>query len=113
MFANNERENPMLKDSNYKDYDTDIDRDITNHRKVCPICGSGKFEDNELCHSCQKDIREEFIITVWNNLTLTEKKNFKQSDENAEYKRFANKWSKADRMYIDDAVDELFDMLDF
>ena len=110
MFTNNEKENPMIKGR--EDFDTDTERDITDHRKVCPICGGIKFAGNDLCYSCQADIREEFIVTIWNSLTPTEKRNFKQGDDNAKYKKFANKWSKADRMYIDDGVDELLDILD-
>ena len=64
MFTQSEKENPMLKDSNYKDYDTDIERDITDYKKVCPICGGGKFRDNDICYTCQSNIRKDFIAFV-------------------------------------------------
>lgn len=102
-------ENPMLDPNGY-DY---FKREIDDGAKICPICGDGKFRDNAICYQCRTLIREQFVLEVWNTFSkrVQNKASFYDIKQCLTYIKFRNNWSRSDRSYIDDEVEDLLDIL--
>ena len=107
-FTQTEKENPMLIDGNW-----DEQRNIDDGAKICPICGGGKFKDNDICYNCKNTIRSEFIKYVWqymskntqNSMTIYKLKDLPL------YRGFLVSWSVIDKEYVNSEVEDLLDIL--